>query len=109
MRHSLLATLAALLLLSGGCGPTAPLTVSEFKGFCYQIGEGRSASCDTIPLCDAYTQLMNTAQPSQKKCLAECDAVYNTQAMAYALTDCQGPAHSARDWCLRYCQSNYPK
>ncbi len=109
MRHFLFVAVAALLALSGGCGPVSPMTESEFKGFCYQISEGRNPSCDTIPLCDAYTPVMNTTQPSQKKCLAECDGVYNAQAMAYALTDCQGPAQNARDWCLRYCQTNYPK
>ena len=109
MRHFLLVAFAAFLVLSGGCGPVTPMTESEFKGFCYQVGEGRTASCDTISICDPYTAVMNTPQPSQKKCLAECDAVYGPQAMAYALAYCQGPAQSARDWCYRYCQTNYPK
>ena len=109
MSHILLAILAAFLILSSGCGPVKPLTESEFKGFCYQVGEGRNASCDTISVCDPYTVVMNNPQPSQKKCIEECNAVYAAQAMAYALTNCQGPAQNARDWCLRYCLTNYPQ
>ena len=109
MRLILCASLLAVLLCSGGCGPTRPLTLSEFEGFCYQSGEGRFGSCDTISVCGPYTVVMNMAQPSLGQCSKECEGIHASQAWTYVLTDCAGPNDSARDWCQRYCRTNYPK
>jgi hypothetical protein len=109
MRLLLLASLFVVFLFSGGCGSTKPLTESEFKGFCYQAGDGRFSSCDTISVCDPYTVAMNMEQPSLSKCLEECEAVHVSQVWTYILTDCAGPNDSARDWCHRFCRTNYPK
>lgn len=111
MRQVMLVAIASLLLLSGGCGPRKPMTESEFRGFCYQYGEGSNgkASCDTIAVCTPYTAVMNTRQESLKACLAECQRIYAPQSMTYVLTECQGPAQFARDWCQRYCRTAYPE
>jgi len=109
MRLLLFVNLSVVLLAFGGCGPTKPMTESEFKGFCYQSGDGRFNSCDTISVCDPYTVAMNMEQPSLSKCLEECEAIHGSQVWAYILTDCAGPNDSARDWCQRFCRTNYPK
>lgn len=109
MRLLLFASLTAALLFSGGCGPAKPMTESEFKGFCYQSGEGRFGSCDTISVCDPYTVVMSLAQPSLGKCLDECEAIHGPQVWTYILTDCAATNDAARDWCQRYCRTNYPK
>ena len=85
------------------------MTEKEFKGFCYQYGEGLNGSCDTISVCNPYTTVINTAHPSQQQCLDECAAIYKPQSWLYAHTDCLGPAEYARDWCQRYCRTAYPK
>lgn len=109
MRHILLAVLAAALLASAGCGPTKPMTQKEFKGFCYQFGEGRAASCDAIAVCDPYLTVLNATHASLQQCLDDCAAVYAPQAWQYAHTNCAGPAQTARDWCQRYCRTAYQK
>lgn len=108
MKHALMALFVAAVLGAGGCGPVKPMGESEFKGFCYQYTGSRQQSCDTIPICDEYTVVMNTQQPSLQKCLDECSAIYGPQARRYTL-DCAGAAQNARDWCQRYCRTTYPQ
>jgi len=108
MRKVMLAGFAAAVLLAGGCGPVKPMTESEFKGFCYQYGEGKFGSCDTIGVCDPYTVVMETEHASMQKCMQECEAIHGPQVWKYIGTDCAGPADAARDWCQRYCRTNYP-
>ena len=110
MRTVLFASLAAALLFAGGCGPAKPMTEKEFKGFCYQYGEGEyGGDCDTISVCDPYTLVMNTQQASLNKCLEECEAIHAPQVWRYAHTSCLGPVDAARDWCVKYCRTAYPK
>lgn len=109
MRAMMLAVLAGAVFLAGGCGPVRPMTESEFKGFCYQYGEGRNGSCDTISVCDPYTVVMNTKQESLEKCKAECEAIHGPQTWQYIGSDCAGAADAARDWCQRYCRTAYPQ
>ena len=109
MRKILFASLAVTLFFSGGCGPTRPMTVKEFKGFCYQYGEGDSGACDTISVCDPYAAVLNKPQISQDKCMEACEAVHGPQAWKYANTSCLGPAEAARDWCVKYCRTAYSK
>jgi hypothetical protein len=109
MRAAILAVLAGTVLLAAGCGPAKPLTESEFKGFCYQYGEGKNGSCDTISVCNPYTVVLNTKQESLAACLAECRSIHGTQFWQYIGSDCAGPSDAANDWCQRYCRSAYPK
>ena len=83
------------------------MTVTEFNGFCYQTGEGRFQSCDTIGVCNPYNVVMNTAQPSLQKCLQECQEIHDSQVGTYQDMACAGPNDSANDWCQRYCRTNY--
>ncbi|MFP5221004.1 MAG: hypothetical protein ACLGSA_01805 [Acidobacteriota bacterium] len=109
MKQVLVAVLALTALASWGCGPVKPMTESEFKGFCYQYTGSPQQSCNTIPICDEYTVVMNTRQASLQKCLDECSAVYSPQRRQHLVDDCAGAAQTARDWCQRYCRTNYPQ
>jgi hypothetical protein len=84
------------------------MTEKEFKGFCYQYGEGRDAACDTISVCDPYSAVITTRQSSLQACLDACEAIHKPQVWEYTNTDCVGPADAARDWCQRYCRTAYP-
>ena len=109
MIHILLAALAAVLFLAGGCGPVKPMTVSEFKGFCYQYPGNPESSCDTISVCNDYLTVIDTPQPSLARCIAGCGAVYRPQAMNYVLKGCSAAAANAESWCERYCRTVYDK
>jgi hypothetical protein len=109
MRQVLLGIVTTFLVFLGGCGPVKPMTEADFKGFCYQYGQGKSGDCDTIEVCDPYSVVMNTPQPSLQKCLDECAAIHGPQVWKYVDTGCSGPADAARDWCQRYCRTVYPK
>ena len=92
MRQMLLGIFAAALVFSAGCAPAKPMTEADFKGFCYQTGQGKELDCDAIAVCDPYTVVLNTAQPSLQKCLDECSDIYARQAMRYSSNGCAGPA-----------------
>lgn len=107
MRSTLLVCFATLLLGLAGCGPTRPMTESEFRGFCYQTDEPRFADCDTISVCGGYSTALGMQDPSLGKCLAECDSVHSAQYMTYVATGCAIANESAWDWCQKYCRTNY--
>jgi len=107
MRQVLLGIFAAALFFAGGCGPVKPMTEADFKGFCYQTGQGKELDCDAIGVCDPYTVVLSTKQPSLRKCLDECSDINSRQAVRYSNTGCAATADAARDWCQRYCRSAY--
>lgn len=107
MKRILVAVLALAALGAAGCGPVKPMTEAEFKGFCYQYTGSPQQSCDTIPICDDYSVVMNMKQASLQKCLDECSAVFAPQNRQYSFDDCAGAAQTARDWCQRYCRTNF--
>lgn len=109
MRPISSATLVTALLLAGGCGSGKPMTVSEFKGFCYQSSVNRDASCDAISLCDEYLTVLEIRQPSVDDCIRKCAAVYGPQFKRHVVDGCSSMAQNAEEWCERYCRTAYPK
>jgi len=109
MRLILVAHLAVALLFLCGCGPARPLTESEFKGFCYQYDGLRQADCDTISVCGEYLSVTGQPQASRAKCVEGCQRVYQPQFMRFINGGCAGAAQYARDWCEKFCVTNYPK
>lgn len=110
MHKILLASLVGVLLFSAGCGPTKPMTEKDFKGFCYQYGDGdNGGDCDTISVCNPYTSVISKQQASLDACQRECEAIHGQQTWRFANTSCRGPSDAARDWCVKYCRSAYPK
>jgi len=110
MQRIILASLVVAALFAGGCGPTKPMTEKDFKGFCYQYGDGENGGdCDTISVCDPYTVVINKKQASLDACVRECEAIHGQQVGKYAGSSCSGPSEAARDWCVKYCRSAYPK
>lgn len=109
MRLISFAILAGVVLLAGGCGPGKPMTVSEFKGFCYQSSGNREASCDSISICDEYLTVLEIRQPSVDACIRKCGAVYGPQFTRHVIDGCSTASQNAEEWCERYCRTAYPK
>ncbi len=111
MRYAaVIITLAALAFAASGCGPSRPMTRSEFLGFCYQSpGDFFSGSANSIPECNAYTVVIGRNHASLGECLAGCAAVQADQIANCQATGCASRSADARDWCDKYCRSNYPK
>ena len=103
-------SLGAALLFCSACGPARPMTMEEFNGFCYQSDTGgRFKDCDTISVCGPYNSVMSIPQGSLGKCLSECESIHDSQVFMYTATGCAGVNDNARDWCQRYCRTNYPQ
>jgi hypothetical protein len=109
MRRIFYASLAIVLLFTGGCGSARPMTEKEFNGFCYQNGDGGVAGCDTISVCNPYDAVIEAKQSSLRGCLDACENIHKPQVWQYINTDCLVAANSARDWCQRYCRTAYPQ
>ena len=111
MRHILFIGLIILAGVVSGCGPVKPITESEFRGFCYQYGDGNdSAGCsDIIAVCDAFRNVINTQQDSRDACFRVCQDIARPLAQRYTFTGCAGGVAHAQGWCLRYCTSAYPR
>ena len=102
----LLGTLVAVL---GACTPR-PLTDSEFRGFCYTALPGRNADCDTIPLCDTYdTEVLSTHHASRAACAQACSNTYDQLYRQHTIDGCKPTEIMAYNWCMKYCNTNYPQ
>jgi len=94
-----------------GCGPVKPMPESEFKGFCYQYGDGsQGGGCgDIIAICDEYVTVLNMSHGSQSACIDACRAIEGPQAGRYVFTGCAGGVAHAAAWCERSCRTAYQK
>lgn len=97
-----------LIAALAGCAAQQPMTVSEFKGFCYQAPNGREKFCDNIRICDEYLTVLEAEQPSQAQCLAGCQEVLKTFVQSNPLDGCDRVSYEGQLWCQRYCRENYP-
>jgi len=111
MRRLLFAVLVVFAGAVCGCGPVKPMSESEFRGFCYQYGDGsQGGGCgDIIAICDEYSTVINMSQGSQSACREACRAIARPQARRYTFTGCEGGVAHAVAWCERYCRSAYQK
>lgn len=104
------AALAILIPVIAACGPMKPMTVSEFKGYCYQgSASPRRSSCDTIRVCNEYLPVVNGERNSLETCLKGCAEVFRQQRNFYGVGECPKEMENASDWCERYCRRAYSK
>jgi hypothetical protein len=102
----------ALCLTAAFCVGCAkrPLTESEFRGFCYTVAESRNASCDTIVMCDDFdSSVVGMPHKSRAECEAACQAVYNRLYDANLFISCAPTLLNATNWCVKYCNTNFPQ
>jgi len=104
MKAKLLTCFVVAAALLTGCGPTRPLTESEFKGNCYNSSGIYQYNCDVISLCNEYLTVMNTPGQSFQQCWNECQRIYTAQTSRHLLNECYGAAGNAKGWCQRYCK-----
>lgn len=98
-----------LAVALAGCSVSRPLTDSEFRGFCYTT-LGRKASCDTIILCDEYdTDVLSNKHASRADCAKGCETVYDRQYVPNEFIGCGPTVLTAYNWCVKYCNTNYPE
>lgn len=111
MRHPLLWPALLCLVLAAalsGCAQR-PLTDSEFRGFCY-TNIGKYTSCDTIGICDDFdNNALQVKHASRADCAKACAAVYNRLYAPNILEGCDPTLLYSLDWCLKYCNTNYPQ
>ena len=108
MRPIRLAALGLALISLTACTP-APLTDSEFRGFCYTAGGGRNTSCDSISLCNIYdSQVLAMHFASRQACNAACQATANDLSGPNQFNGCMPIVVAGSNWCNRYCTTNYP-
>ena len=108
MRHLLLAVLGLALAGLSACA-SKPLTDSDFRGFCYTSGGGRSASCDNIELCNVYDSDVLAVQfASRQACAKACNDVYNALSGPNQFNGCMPVVVTGLNWCAKYCNANYP-
>jgi len=111
MRFSLLwPTLAGLALLAmvSGCAQR-PLTDTEFRGFCY-TNIGKRTSCDTLGICDDFDgNVLQVKHASRADCTKACAAVYNRLYGPNLFEGCAPTVLYSYDWCMKYCNTNYPQ
>ncbi|WP_300158414.1 hypothetical protein [Solidesulfovibrio sp.] len=106
-----LSLLILVVLLAGlaGCAASRPLTDSEFRGFCY-TNIGRKVSCDTIELCNEYdSDVLSVEHASRADCARGCENVYNRQYVPSEFIGCGSTVLTAYNWCVKYCNTNYPQ
>lgn len=109
MRILSLCSLLAVLAATAGCLATKPLTISEFRGNCYQINASRMADCDNISVCEAYATTLETEVATFDTCMEACAQSHARLARTHALDGCGAVVDSGNDWCTRFCRSNYPQ
>ncbi|MFZ5428142.1 MAG: hypothetical protein ACOZEN_14335 [Thermodesulfobacteriota bacterium] len=106
-------SLTALIILIpffAACAPMKPMTVSEFKGYCYQGGSfSFRSSCDTIRVCDEYLPVVEGERKSLETCLKGCAEVYRQQQRFYGVGECPKEMENAVDWCQRYCRRAFAR
>ena len=108
MRPLLLAALGLALVGLAACA-SAPVTDTEFRGFCYTSEGGRNISCDTISLCNEYdSQVLSMRFASQEACNAACQATANALSGPNLINGCMPTVAAGHSWCNRYCNTNYP-
>jgi len=104
------AALTIFVTAFAACVPTKPMTVSEFKGYCYQGGASmRMDSCDTIGVCNEYLVVVNDRQKSLDTCLQGCADVLRQQKGFYGVGECPREMANGSDWCERYCRRAFAK
>ena len=99
---------AVLITLAAGCAPQHPMSVSEFKGFCYQAPNGRDKFCDNIGICDEYMAVIEAEQPSQGVCTTACQEVLDAYVRNNPPDGCDRVSYDGLMWCQRFCRENYP-
>lgn len=97
----------SLALPAAGCGPRAPMTDSEFLGFCSQ-GGGRRGGCDAVALCGEYLDAVGKPLPDREACMAGCEEVRKRHDASRPGSSCAGVYKSGADWCQRYCRTLFP-
>lgn len=108
MKTLLALALAGLTLGLAGCA-TRPLTDSEFRGFCY-TSIGRRASCDTISICNEFdTDVLSVKHASREACVKACQDIYNRLYVPNEFDGCVPTVMMANNWCMKYCNTNYPQ
>ncbi|MFP5238569.1 MAG: hypothetical protein ACLGQW_01945 [Acidobacteriota bacterium] len=108
MRTLTLCALLAVLAGAAGCLATQPLTISEFRGNCYQTSTGRFSDCDSIVVCEVYASMLETEVANAETCMAECTKTHASLFRQYAYRGCGPVVDAGNDWCVRYCRTNYP-
>ena len=107
-RLTRLACLCALLLaVALGCAPRAPMTDSEFLGFCHSAG-GRGGASDSVGLCNAYLHAVGRPIKSYAECQQGCADVKRTLGVNRD-AQCAATVGAANAWCERYCRTLYPE
>lgn len=108
MRTLSLCALLTVLAATAGCLATTPLTISEFRGNCYQTSTGRFSDCDSIQVCEAYATMLEAEVANQESCMAGCQKSYASLTRQYAYGGCGPVVDAGNDWCVRFCRTNYP-
>jgi len=86
----------------------APMTDSEFRGFCYSA-YGRKTSCDTIALCNEFESILSQRYTERKACLDDCARLYDKLYVASFDERCLNSLGQANRLCSQYCGSNFPE
>ena len=101
MRLLLLAGTCLMVVCLAACTPK-PVTDSEFRGFCYTSGGGRSASCDNIELCNVYDSDVLAVQfASRQACAKACNDVYNALSGPNQFNGCMPVVVTGLNWCAK--------
>lgn len=109
LRLPLLALAATLLAaLLGGCAQRAPMTESEFLGFCHSASN-RRGFCDSVGVCARYLNTVGKPQKDLPTCLEGCLDVRKQLVDDNRTGGCSGVIASGNDWCQRYCRTLYPE
>lgn len=107
-RSAFLTVLLLTSTLLPGCFQRAPMTESEFLGFCHSASN-RRGFCDSVGLCGEYMSTVGTPQKDLATCLQGCADVRKHQIDQNRTGSCSGVIASGNDWCQRYCRTLYPE
>jgi len=107
MRILSLCALLAVLAAAAGCLAEKPLSVSDFRGNCYQSNVSRKADCDSISVCEAYATVLETAVADRETCFTECKRIHGRLYMQHLTGGCGPVVDAGSDWCNRFCRTNY--
>lgn len=107
-RTALLLALLLSCFLLDGCIQRAPMTESEFLGFCHSASN-RRGFCDSVGVCSQYMDAVGKPQKDLATCLKGCTDVRKRLIDQNHTGGCSGVIASGNDWCQRYCRTLYPE